>query len=523
MTASHNLAKRASLEYHVKTSIDDELDAPSSGKGDPLAEWASSTLNALGPVTDEPYSADQPITHAQKSEIVTQEVKPLADSAVSTPGSVGHLVPGAFPRTISDSSSQSKASKTSLNPKAAPFAPGRPLGEAVKTGETVAKSSPEVIPNSPSDLATPHDSKEHPEPSLPTPNDGANSPESASTTKRNSTSAPVVPEAETEIMREGTGIAKSEEPIREHAESPKQDSEPTTRPSLGGVESSWDEYRARESGVQSEAGGADTDASTRSLAGTQIDRSLYTPGTSLFGGKNHEDTQSSGVSFGASGQGESVSVSENNSPESVNGDSSMTHGVHHQHPVHHVTPVTAGREHPLASQIEPTPSDIELPTESEPEPANLEASSEAEARPPLEPPTGERIDSSLATPGHGPPPLPKKEKEEEKAARRASAHAAGLGAVAASAAAGAGAGGDVGGAAAGNAGAHVAANSTSHGPGSAPTTPAKDATAHDASPVHANGSHPAGTDAKKVGFFDKLKRAFGGKHHHHKEEEAKKA
>ncbi|KAF8200176.1 hypothetical protein BJ912DRAFT_623658 [Pholiota molesta] len=172
-------------------------------------------------------------------------------------------------------------------------------------------------------------------------------------------------------------------------------------------------------------------------------------------------------------------------------------------PVHRHTPVTKGREHPLAphEEILGTAPGAQITTGVNP--ASPQRPHAAESKPGSESTGWERVDSSRATPGHGPPPVPQKDDAGMGAPQKSAQPATGVGAVAASAAAGAGAAGDV----AGMATPVIA-------PTTAPTKPAH-AHAHGA-PPNGHGGRLDGTEAKKPGFFEKLKkevRALSGKHH----------
>ncbi len=312
--------------------------------------------------------------------------------------------------------------------------------------------------------------------------------------RRNALTIPRTYEEPSETMHEGLGNNTADE--EKASKSPIADtttakgSEPSTHLALptvsfGAMNGNPEKLRA---GTEETAS---VDASTRSLAGTQVNIT-DTPGTSVFNENDaYENQNANNEGLLPADESDAVKPHTAESSQLAMGNSAL---------------VSDAREYSTAAKKsvgEGVPFEVQ-----QPESVAALAKKSGPASPGAHRFTADSgvTDSTHATPGHGPPVPPPKAQPAAETERRTSA-SAGAGALVAAGAAGT----SVGGGAAGGVGAgNVAASSqaATHASNGAVGKDGKGAEA-------ANGMPNGSTPAKKHGFFHKLKREFkalGGKH-----------
>ncbi|KJA26657.1 hypothetical protein HYPSUDRAFT_36374 [Hypholoma sublateritium FD-334 SS-4] len=310
--------------------------------------------------------------------------------------------------------------------------------------------------------------------------------------RRNTLTIPQTPEEPSETMHEGLGSNTGNEdkalqsPIADKMDS--IDSEPHTHLALPTVAFAGMNGTPEKSRARTEETAASADASTRSLAGTQVDVN-DTPGTSVFSGNDAYESQN-----GAANTAENAC----DTPHPDTAEPSLLARANG-------APFSDGREYSTAAKQgvgEGVPFEVRRPSAGA-----APAKESGPASPGAHRPTADSgvIDSTHVTPGHGPPVPPPKGQPAAERGRRASA-GTGTSALAAAAAPGLSARSATGVVGSGNAAA--SSRPEKHAANGAVGKDVKGAEG-------ANGAANGSTPSKKQGFFHKLKREFkalGGKH-----------
>ncbi|KAF8957161.1 hypothetical protein BDZ97DRAFT_1847597 [Flammula alnicola] len=339
---NHNATPTATVNANANADASETL-AKLSDEGEPPAQWALHTLDALGPVMSEPYPADEP-AHIAGTAGTEDLLNQQPSSTATTPGSVGQLVPGAFPgggnvppvhqhdahgvndvghtalETVREyavktgetvggylpasvaaylpaSTTNSQINNNSTSPPSQELSqdshpslsggvgtlPGPPgeIAAAVRPDERKGDKSPDATPDVDCTSKSKTNTDTSPAMNISTSTTTSSTNDIDPTVKENSLASH--PESET-MPDTDTGFAKLPEG-RGQEVLPSHDDDNSNNARTGkNTESSL-----RPGLEDQDATGASTDASTRSLAGSRFSRGGWdttnnTPGTSMFGG-----------------------------------------------------------------------------------------------------------------------------------------------------------------------------------------------------------------------------------------------